>query len=333
MREITFKSAVLETIVREMRRDPRVLLIGEDVGAAGGVFRQTEGLFAEFGPERVIDTPISEPAIVGLAVGAAMAGSRPIVEIMFGDFVTLVMDQLVNQAAKTRYMSAGQYTVPMVLRTAVGVGGVLGPQHSQSLYAWLCHVPGLKVVFPSSPGDAAGLFASALRDEDPVVFFEDRMLYNAKGPVPEGEHLVPIGKAVVRRNGRDATLVAIGRMVEEALRAAALLAAEGIDVEVIDLRSLLPWDVETVVGSVQKTGRAVVLDAATCAFGVSGEIAATIAAEAFDWLDAPVQRLGAPFAPVPASRVLESLIVPSAVDIASAVRRSFRDLPEEEPQP
>jgi len=325
MRELALKAAILEGLFEEFRRDPAVMLIGEDVGAAGGIFKQTEGLFEEFGHWRVLDTPISEPGIMGMAVGAAMTGLRPVVEIMFGDFVTLVMDPLVNQAAKLRWMSAGQYGVPLVLRTAVGVGGTLGPQHSQSLYAWLCHVPGLKVVLPSTPADAKGLMKSAIRDNDPVVFFEDRNTYNLKGPVPDGDHLVRIGEARVVRPGRDVTLIAVGRMVQPALVAAATLAAEGIEAEDIDPRTLVPLDTETLVNSVRRTSRALVIDGAVQQFGVTGEIAATVASEAFDWLDAPVGRLGAPAVPVPTSTALESLVVPSAGQIVQAVRGMFHD--------
>ena len=208
---ITYRAAVLEALFGEMRRDGSVILMGEDIGAAGGVFKQTEGLFAEFGSERVIDTPISESGAFGIAVGAAMTGQRPVFEVMFGDFITLIMDQLVNQAAKINYMSAGQFRVPLVVRTAVGVGGNLGPQHSQSLHAWPVHIPGLKVVMPATPADAKGLMAAAIRDDNPVVFFEDRMLYNLREAVPEGVHVVPIGSATVKREGRDVTIIAVSR--------------------------------------------------------------------------------------------------------------------------
>ena len=319
-RQISFKDAVLEALAQEMRADPSVVLIGEDIGAAGGVFLQTKGLFEEFGPGRVIDTPISESAIVGMAIGAAMTGLRPVVEIMFGDFITLGMDQLVNQAAKVRYMSAGGFTVPLVLRTAIGVGGNLGPQHSQSLHAWVAHVPGLKVVMPSHAADAKGLMTAAIRDDDPVVFFESRSSYNVKGPVPEGEHVVPLGRAAIARAGRDVSVVAVGAMVGVALRAADALAAEGIGVEVVDVRSLVPLDAATIVESVKKTSRALVLDAGHAQFGVAGEIAATIAEQAFDWLDAPVLRLAAPNVPIPFSRTLEPLAIPSREQVVAKVR-------------
>ena len=319
-RLITFKDAVLEGLAEEMRADPAVVLIGEDIGAAGGVFLQTKGLFEEFGPGRVIDTPISESAIVGMAVGAAMTGLRPVVEIMFGDFITLGMDQLVNQAAKVRYMSAGGFTVPLVLRTAIGVGGNLGPQHSQSLHAWVAHVPGLKVVMPSNAADAKGLMKAAIRDDDPVVFFESRSSYNAKGPVPDGEHTVPIGRAAIARAGRDISIVAVGAMVALALQVAERLATEDIGVEVVDVRSLVPLDEATIIESVKKTSRALVLDAGHAQFGVAGEIAAMIGEKGFDWLDAPVARVAAPNVPIPFSRALEPLVIPSRDQVAAKIK-------------
>jgi len=319
-RQVTFKDAVLEALAGEMRADPSVVLIGEDIGAAGGVFLQTKGLFEEFGGSRVIDTPISESAIVGMAIGAAMTGLRPVVEIMFGDFITLGMDQLVNQAAKVRYMSAGGFTVPLVLRTAIGVGGNLGPQHSQSLHAWAAHVPGLKVVMPSNAADAKGLMTAAIRDDDPVVFFESRSSYNIKGPVPEGEHLVPLGRAAIARQGRDVSIVAVGAMTGLALRVADVLTGKGIEIEVVDVRSLVPLDEATILDSVKKTSRALVLDAGHAQFGVAGEIAAVIGEKAFDWLDAPVMRLAAPNVPIPFSRTLEPLVIPSREQVVAKVR-------------
>jgi pyruvate dehydrogenase E1 component beta subunit len=322
-REITLRAAILEALTLEMERDPSVFMLGEDIGEAGGIFKQTEGLFSAFGAQRIIDTPISEPAILGLAVGAAMTGMRPIVEIMFADFITLVMDQLVNQAAKISYMSAGAYSVPLVLRTAVGVGGSVGPQHSQSFYAWVAHVPGLKVLVPSTPADAKGLFASAIRDNNPVVIFEDRMTYNQKGVVPEGEYLVPLGRADVKREGEDVTIIASSRMVHVAFVAAELLAEQGISAEIVDLRSLVPLDTETLVESVKKTSRALIVDGAHEMYGVTGEIAAIVGEQAFDYLDAPVMRLGAPQTPVPFTRDLESLMVPDAAQIVDKVRQMF----------
>ncbi len=315
-RTITFRAAVLEALFGEMRLDDSVILMGEDIGAAGGVFKQTEGLFAEFGSERVIDTPISEAGAFGIAVGAAMTGQRPVFEVMFGDFITLIMDQLVNQAAKVNYMSAGQFHVPLVVRTAVGIGSNLGPQHSQSLHAWLTHIPGLKVVMPSTPADAKGLMAAAIRDNNPVVFFEDRMLYNLRDAVPEGDHMVPIGRAEVKRAGQDVTLIATGRMVHTALAAAELLAQEEISAEIVDPRSLVPLDVEGLVESVKKTSRAVVVDGGYRQYGVTGEIAATVAEHAFDWLDSPVIRLGGADVPIPFSKTLEPLTLPDAQRLA-----------------
>ncbi len=325
-RIISLKDAVLEAMFEEMKADQNIILIGEDVGAAGGVFKQTEGLFETFGVERVIDTPISESAIFGLAVGAAMAGSRPIIEVMFGDFLTLVMDQLVNQAAKVHYMSAGGFNVPLVLRTGIGVGGNLGPQHSQSLHSWLAHIPGLKVVMPSSASDAKGLFKAAVRDNNPVIFMEDRMTYNLKEPVPDGEHFIPLGSASVKREGADVSIFAVARSVHTALAAAEQLAAKNVSAEVVDLRSLAPLDVETIVASVRKSGRALVLDGGYQSFGITGEIAATIGELAFDYLDAPVMRLAAPDVPVPYSPALESLTVPSVDQVVAKVTEMFGGL-------
>ncbi len=315
-RTITYRAAVLEALFGEMRLDDSVIMMGEDVGTAGGVFKQTEGLFAEFGAGRVIDTPISEAGAFGIAVGAAMTGQRPVFEVMFGDFITLIMDQLVNQAAKVNYMSAGQFHVPLVVRTAVGIGSNLGPQHSQSLHAWLTHVPGLKVVMPSTPADAKGLMAAAIRDNNPVVFFEDRMLYNLRDTVPEGDHLVPIGCAEVKRTGEDVTLIATGRMVHTALAAAELMAQEEISAEVVDPRSLVPLDVDGLVESVKKTSRAVVVDGGYRQYGITGEIAAIVAEHAFDWLDSPVIRIGGADVPIPFSKTLEPLTLPDAQRLA-----------------
>jgi pyruvate dehydrogenase E1 component beta subunit len=321
---ITYRAAVLEALFSEMRRDESVILLGEDVGTAGGVFKQTEGLFAAFGGDRVIDTPISEAGAFGIAVGAAMTGQRPVFEVMFGDFVTLVADQLVNQAAKIGYMSAGQFAVPLVLRTAVGIGANLGPQHSQSLHAWFAHIPGLKVVMPSSPADAKGLMTAAIRDGGPVVFIEDRMLYNLRGAVPEGEHMVPIGSAEVKRAGRHVTVIATSRLVQVALTAADLLEKEDISVEVVDPRSLVPLDVETLVQSVKKTSRAVVVDGGYRQYGITGEIAATVAEQAFDWLDAPVIRIGGADVPIPFSKSLEPLVLPDAPRLAREIAALVR---------
>lgn len=323
-RLITYRAAILEALFEEMRRDSNVVVMGEDVGAAGGVFKQTEGLFAAFGPHRVIDTPISEPGAFGMAVGAAMTGLRPVFEVMFGDFMTLVMDQLVNQAAKLRYMSNGGVGAPLVLRTTMGVGANLGPQHSQGFCAWGAHVPGLKIVVPATPADAKGLYKSAIRDNDPVLIFEDRSLYNATGPVPDGEILIPLGKAAITRPGRDITLIGIGRMAARALEAADALAREGVEAEVVDPRTLAPLDMETICESVRRTHRALVLDAAPKSYGVTAEIAARISEEAFDWLDAPVSRLAAIDAPVAISRSLEPLIVPDAAAITAKAKELLR---------
>lgn len=319
-KRLTVKEAILEGLFEEMARDDRVCVIGEDVGAAGGVFGQTKGLFEAYGADRVVDTPISEPAIFGMAVGAAMAGMRPVVEVMFGDFITLVMDQLVNQAAKIHYMSAGGYRVPLVLRTAVGVGGNLGPQHSQSFHAWVAHVPGLKVVMPQSAADAKGLMKAAIRDDNPVVFIEDRTTYNLKGEVSDTDEIVPLGKAAVAREGRDATVVAVSRMVPMALKAADILAKDGIEIEVVDPRTIVPLDRETILASVRKTARALVADAGHLDYGVSGEIAALISEQAFDYLDAPVTRLAAPAVPIPCNAALEPLVVPNERQIVAKVR-------------
>lgn len=315
-----YRAAIIEALAEEMRRDRNVVMLGEDIGKAGGVFKQTDGLFEEFGAARVIDTPISEAGSFGMAVGAAMSGLRPVFEVMFGDFMTLIMDQLVNQAAKVGYMSAGQFSVPLVVRTTIGTGSNLGPQHSQSLYAWACHVPGLKIVVPSTPGDAKGLYKSAIRDDNPVLIFEDRMLYGMKGQVGGKDGLIPIGKADVKRPGRDVTVIAIGRMVQHALKAAGELAREGIEIEVVDPRTLAPLDVDTLVESVRKTNRVLVVDGGVRQYGAAAEIAAALSEEAFDWLDAPVTRLCARDVPIPVSRTLEPLVQPNPARIVDAVR-------------
>lgn len=320
MRELTYRAGIIEALREEMRADPRIIVVGEDVGAAGGVFKQTEGLFAEFGAERVIDTPISESGAFGIAVGAAMTGLRPVFEVMFADFITLVMDQLVNQAAKVHYMSGGLFSVPLVLRTTMGAGANLGAQHSQSLYAWAAHVPGLKVVVPSTAYDAKGIYRTALRDDNPVLIFEDRLLYNTRSPVPDGRYEVPFGRADVKRPGADVTIVAVGRMVQVALAAARRLAEDGIDAEVIDPRSLVPLDAEGLARSVRKTHRVLVVDGGPRQYGAAAEIAATLSEDAFDWLDAPVTRLAAEDVPIPLSRSLEPLVQPSEAGVVERVR-------------
>jgi len=321
-RRITYRAAVIEALAEEMRRDPAVILLGEDIGRAGGVFRQTEGLFEEFGAARVMDTPISEAGAFGIAVGAAMAGLKPVFEVMFADFMTLVMDQLVNQAAKVAYMSGGAMSVPLVLRTTMGTGASLGPQHSQSPYAWACHVPGLKVLAPSDAGDAKGLMIAAIRDPNPVLVFEDRLLHTRPGQVGEGP--LPIGRAAVKRPGRDVTIVAVGRMVALALDAAGMLATDGIEAEVVDPRSLVPLDAEALAASVRLTHRALVVDGGARSYGASAEIAATLSDIAFDWLDAPVGRLAGSDTPIPLARSLEPLAQPDAARIAAAARRLVR---------
>lgn len=305
-----------------MHADASVTLLGEDIAAAGGSFKVTRGLLDEFGPRRVRDTPISEATIASMCVGAAMTGLRPVAEIMFMDFMTLTMDALVNQAAKARFMFGGRSSVPMVIRTPHGGGIGAGPQHSQCLEAWFAHVPGLKVVCPSTPGDAYGLLRSAIEDDDPVVFIEHKALYGAKGPV-DVEARIPIGQAHVARAGTDATIVTYGATVAVSLAASAELEKQGVQVEVIDLRSLQPWDANTVFASIAKTHRAIVVHEAVQAFGIGAEIAARIADDAFDELDAPVVRVGAPFMPVPFAKSLEAGYVVTVEKIVKAVRRTL----------
>jgi len=320
-REITFAQAIKEALAEEMRRDSTVFIIGEDVAEAGTPFKVLSGLVDEFGPGRVIDSPISEAGIAGLGVGAAMTGMRPVVDIMFGDFVTLIMDQIVNQAAKIHYMSGGKLKVPMVLRTTLGATRRSAAQHSQSLHAWLSHVPGLKVVLPSNPYDAKGLLKSAIRDDNPVVFFEDKMMYQLKGPVPAGDYTIPLGVAEIKRAGKDITLVATSSMVQVALSAADTLDKGGIGAEVIDVRTTAPLDKATIIESAKKTSRAVVLDEGYEGYGVTAEIASVIAEGAFYYLDAPVKRMGARNVPVPFSPVLEDQTVPTAESVVEAAKR------------
>ncbi|HKF78845.1 MAG TPA: alpha-ketoacid dehydrogenase subunit beta [Candidatus Dormibacteraeota bacterium] len=316
--------AVREALAEEMRRDRTVLLIGEDVAEAGSPFRVLAGLVDEFGTERVMDTPISEPGFTAIALGAAMTGLRPVVDIMFGDFLTLVMDQVVNQAAKVHYMSGGKLRAPMVVRTTLGATRRSAAQHSQSLHAWVSHVPGLKVALPSTPYDAKGLLKSAIRDDAPVVFFEDKMDFAVRGPVPEEEYLVPLGVADVKREGDDVTIVATSSMVRVALTAADLVAADGISAEVIDPRTTVPLDRVALVRSAVKTGRAIVVDEGCERYGVTAELAAVITEGAFYHLDAPVRRLGAMDVPVPFSPVLEDLTVPTADRLADQLRQLVR---------
>ena len=319
-REITLGEAVREALAEEMRRDPTVFIMGEDVAEAGTPFKVLSGLVEEFGPRRVIDTPISEAGFTGIGVGAAITGMRPVIDIMFGDFITLTMDQMVNQASKTHYMSGGKLKVPLVLRTTLGATRRSGAQHSQSLHAWLSHIPGLKVVLPSTPYDAKGLLKTAIRDDNPVAFFEDKMMFKTKGPVPEEDYTIPFGVADVKRSGEDITLVATSSMVYVALDAADLLAAENISAEVVDPRTTFPLDKQTLIDSAKKTSRVIVIDEGYQRYGVTGEIASVIADGAFYHLDAPVKRMGAMDVPVPFSPVLEDLTVPTAASVAAAAK-------------
>jgi len=321
-RELTFGQAVREALAEEMRRDSRVCIFGEDVAEAGTPFKVLSGLVEEFGTERVLDTPISEAGFTGIAVGAAMTGLRPVVDIMFGDFITLTMDQMVNQAAKVHYMSGGAWKVPMVMRTTLGATRRSGAQHSQSLHAWFSHVPGLKVVMPSTPYDAKGLLKTAIRDENPVVFFEDKMMYTKlKGPVPEEDYTIPLGVADVKRVGRDITLVGTSSMVQVALGAADLLEKIGVNAEVVDPRTMWPLDEKTLIESAKKTSRVIVIDEGYERYGVTAEIAAVIAEGAFYDLDAPVKRMGAMHIPIPFSPPLEDATVPTEKSVLEAARR------------
>ncbi len=323
-RQLTMAEAVREALAEEMRRDPRVFVMGEDVAEAGTPFKVLRGLVDEFGPERVMDTPISEPGFTGIGLGAAMTGMRPVVDIMFGDFLFLALDQIANQAAKVHYMSGGKLTAPMVIRTTLGATRRSGAQHSQSLHALVSHIPGLKVALPSTPYDAKGLMKTAIRDDNPVVIFEDKMMYSVKGSVPEDDYTIPFGQADVKRSGDDITLVATSSMVYVALAAADLLAVQGIAAEVIDPRTTVPLDVETLVASAMKTGRAIVIDEGYQSYGVTGEIASLISDRAFYQLDAPVKRMGAMDVPIPFSPVLEDLTVPTAEKVAELAAKLCR---------
>lgn len=319
-REITFGAAIREALAEELRRDPTVFIIGEDVAEAGTPFKVLQGLVDEFGPERIIDSPISEAGITGIGIGAAMTGMRPVVDIMFGDFVPLTMEQMVNQAAKVHYMSGGKLKVPMVLRTTLGATRRSAAQHSQSLHALLSHIPGLKVVVPSTPYDAKGLLKTAIRDNNPVAFFEDKMMYQLKGAVPEEEYTIPFGVADVKRPGNDITIVATSSMVHVALGAAEHLMQIGISAEVIDPRTTNPLDKDTLINSAKKTSRAIVIDEGYERYGVTAEIASVIAHGAFYFLDAPVTRMGAMDVPVPFSPVLEDLTVPTEKSVAATAK-------------
>ena len=319
MKEVRYIRAITEAIREEMARDGAVFVIGEDVAYPGGSFSATRGLLEEFGERRVKDTPISESAIVGLALGVATQGLRPVVEIMFMDFLTVCMDQIVNQVAKTRYMFGGQYRLPITVRTPCGGGLNAGPQHSQCLEAWFAHVPGLKVVMPATPYDVKGLLKTAIRDDNPVLFVENKALYGLKGEIPEEEYLVPIGQARVQRSGKDVTVVATSRMVHQSLEAAGILAKEGIEVEVIDLVTISPLDKETIFKSVEKTSKLVIAHEAVKAFGIGAEISALVCEEMIDCLDAPILRVGAPFTPVPFN--LEHHYLPNCEDVIKAVKK------------
>jgi pyruvate dehydrogenase E1 component beta subunit len=322
MAELTYRAAIAAGIAQEMDRDPSVVLIGEDVGAAGGVFKLTEGLFERFGPERVRDTPISEQAIVGAAMGAAMTGLRPIAELMFSDFFAVTWDMVVNQIAKTRYMTDGQVSIPLVLRTANGAGLRFGAQHSQSVENWAMAIPGLKVVAPSTPADMKGLLAAAIRDDDPVIVCEHKALFAIKGEVPDGDHVVPLGQAAVLREGADVTIVALAAMVPKALEAADRLDAEhGIDAEVIDLRTLIPLDAQAILRSVTKTSRLFTVEENPRVGGWGAEIVSLVADEAFYSLDAPLVRITTPHIPLPSASALEDLAIPSVDRIVATVKR------------
>jgi len=325
MATITYLEAIRDALREEMRRDPNVFLLGEDIGIHGGAFTVTKGLIDEFGAKRIRNTPISEGAIVGAAVGAAMKGLRPVAEIMFVDWITLAMDQVVNQAAKISYMFSGQYKVPLVIRAPSGGGGGKGiaAQHSQSFEAWFTHVPGLKVAIPATPYDAKGLLKTAIRDDNPVLFLEQKALYMLRGEIPEEDYTVPLGQARVVRQGKDVTLVTFGAFLQRALEAVARLEGEGIDVEIIDLRTVKPMDIDTIIASVKKTNRLVIAHEAAKMCGVGAEIAATIAEEALDYLDAPIQRIGARDVPVPYSDSEEACVLPQSSEVDEKVLGLF----------
>lgn len=324
MRTITYLEAIREAMTQKMHQDQDVFIMGEDIGVYGGAFGVTRGMIEEFGPERVRNTPISESGIAGAAVGSALTGMRPILELQFSDFITIATDQIVNQAAKIRYMYGGKGKVPMVLRTPAGSGTGAAAQHSQSLEAWMAHIPGLKVVQPSTAFDAKGLLVSSIEDNNPVIFYEHKLLYRTKSEVPEEMYAIPLGKADIKREGSDVTVIVTAIMVHKALEAADELEKEGIDIEVVDPRTLVPLDVETLVSSVSKTGRCVIVHEAVKRGGFGGEIAGVIAeSEAFDYLDAPIQRLGGRGVPIPYNPNLEKAAVPQVVDIIRAVKMTL----------
>src|SRR5919199_188296 len=322
MPELTYREAVRDALVQAMRRDPDVFIMGEDIAEMGGSMGVTQGMLAEFGPARVRNTPISEMALAGSAIGAAMQGMRPVAEIMYEDFMTLAMEQVVNQAAKHRYMSGGQVKVPVVFRTQGGAGWSPGAQHAQQVEAWFVGVPGLKVVFPSTPTDVRGLLWSSIYDDNPVVFFEHRTLYGIKEEVPDEIEPIPIGQARVHRDGEDVTVVATGRLVHESLAAAEQAEEDGVSVEVVDPRTLQPLDEETLIDSVKKTNRCVVAHEAVTRMGFGAEVASIVQYQAFDWLDAPIERVGARFTPLAFAPVMEEYVVPHARDVLAAIRRT-----------
>ena len=322
MPELSYREAVRDALAQAMRKDNEVFIMGEDIAEMGGSMGVTQGMLDEFGADRVRNTPISEMAIVGAGIGAAMQGMRPVVEIMYEDFTTLAMEQLVNQAAKHRYMSGGQVTVPLTVRTQGGAGWSPGAQHAQQVEAWFVHVPGLKVVFASTPADVRGLLWSAIYDDNPVIFFEHRTLYGLKEEVPDELEPIPIGQSRVHREGSDVTVVATGRLVHEALSAAEQAESDGVSVEVWDPRTLQPLDVDALVASVKKTNRCVVAHEAVTRMGFGAEIAAVVQEQAFDWLDAPIERVGARFAPLPFAPVMEEYVVPHAADVLAAIKKT-----------
>src|ERR671936_190331 len=324
MPELTYREAVRDALMTAMRQDDDVFIMGEDIGEMGGSMGVTAGMLEEFGSERVRNTPISEMAIVGAGIGAAMQGMRPVVEVMYEDFTTLAMEQIVNQAAKHRSMSGGQLKVPLTIRTQGGAGWSPGAQHAQQVEAWFVHVPGLKVVFPSTPTDVRGLLWSSIYDDNPVMFFEHRTLYGLKEEVPDELEPIPIGQARVHREGSDVTVVATGRLVHEALAAAKEAEGEGVSVEVLDPRTLQPLDTEALVASVKKTNRCVVAHEAVARMGFGAEVAAVVQEQAFDWLDAPIERVGAKFAPIPFAPVMEEYVVPQAADVLEAIQRTVQ---------
>ena len=321
MRELTYSQALREALIEEMDRNPNIILLGEDIGVYGGVFKVTEGLLDRFGPERVRETPISEAGFVGAAVGMAMTGKHPMAELMFMDFAWVAADPIFNQAAKMRYMSGGRVKVPMVIRTQQGGGRGNAAQHSQSLETVFTHIPGLKVAIPSTPYDAKGLLKSAFRDQNPVVFIEHKLLYATRGPVPEEEYIIPLGQADVKRAGEDVTLVSLSRTVLHALEAAEAIAGEGVSVEVIDMRCTAPIDLETILDSVRKTHRLVVAHESHRRLGIGAELAALVQEHAFDYLDAPIERVGAMDVPIPYSQPMESHVLPGVDHILEAIKR------------